>query len=258
MQRSERQTGAKKTWWDSVKDYRTSFRPLCPHRATKLRQVSWSLIGRLPLPRSAAWASACGIITALWCLQTSNNCVCVNSWEKKTIWKYKGDTAVWHFVFKLFIFVDFDQWALLLQPSQSGSFYWIKISKRLNHCRVFLCTLLTCWDRKGSCRWNSWTMFWTDESYLSCERLTALMTDSMAASGPRILSRLWKASAAPSTGWEGDSCSAAETETKNWTSVQTLSVASVMMSQKLDFFLNPCFGNTSFVIISKEFPGTNK
>lgn len=97
--------------------------------------MSCRLIGRLPPP--AAWASAYRNITALWYLQTSNNCVCVHSWEKKTIWEYKGDTAVWHFVFKLFIFVDFD-WALPSQPSQSCSFYWIKISKRLNRRRVCL------------------------------------------------------------------------------------------------------------------------
>lgn len=48
-----------------------------------------------------------------------------------------------------------------------------------------------------------------ERTYGSGERLTALMRDSMAASGPRTLSRLWKASAAPPAGW-GENCSAVE------------------------------------------------
>lgn len=59
-----------------------------------------------------------------------------------------------------------------------------------------------------------------DVSYVSYERLTALMMDSTAASGPRILSRLWKASAAPPTASEGNNCSAAEKQQPKITSSQ--------------------------------------
>lgn len=46
------------------------------------------------------------------------------------------------------------------------------------------------------------------ESSVDGKRPTALMTDSMAASGPRILRRLWKASAAPPRDSEGNNCKA--------------------------------------------------